>query len=63
MFTVQDLTVGDLVATFHLTVTQVNALPAKLSGQTLYNVQGVDWETGSHLDIVTLANKEVEVWE
>lgn len=63
MFTVQDLTVGDLVTTFHLTVTQVNALPAKLSGHTLYNVQGTDWETGSHLDIVTLADKEVEVWE
>lgn len=63
MFTVQDLTVGDLDATHHITVTKVQALPAKLAGQTLFNVQGVDWDNGSHIDIVTVASKEIEVWE
>lgn len=63
MFTVQDLTVGDIVATFHMTVTSVQALPAKLSGQTLFSVQGVDWSNGRSVDIVTVATTEIEVWE
>lgn len=63
MFTVQDLAVGDLVASMHLTVTEIQALPGKLGNQTLINIKGVDWSDGHSVDIVTVASTECEVWE
>jgi hypothetical protein len=63
MFTVKDLTSGDLVATFHMTITQIQALPAKVNGQTLFSVQGTDWNDNHNVDIIVPANKEIEVWE
>ena len=45
MFTAKDLTVGDLVGTYRLTVTQVKALPAIIAGHRLYHLEGISWDT------------------
>jgi hypothetical protein len=63
MFTVQDLTVGDLVASMHLTVTQIQALPAMLNGERLFSVSGIDWDTNQFRSTTVTASKEIEVWE
>lgn len=63
MFTVQDLTSGDLVATFHMTVTRLQSLPALVNGERLFSVQGIDWNDNHKVDILVPANKEIEVWE
>lgn len=58
MFTVQDLTVGDLVATFSLTVTEVKTL-----GENLFTVKGVDWNDNHSVQLIVVNNQEIEVWE
>jgi hypothetical protein len=63
MFTVQDLTVGDLVATMHLTVSKIQALPATIDGVRLFSVEGIDWNTNNTRITLVPANKEIEVWE
>jgi hypothetical protein len=63
MFTVQDLTVGDLVASMQLTVTSIKNLPAKVHGIQLMSVNGIGWDDNQSHSITVLANKEIEVWE
>ncbi len=63
MFTVQDLTVGDLVASMQLTVTEITPLPALLHGFRLYSVNGIGWDDNQMHSITVPANRECEVWE
>lgn len=63
MFTVQDLTVGDLVASMQLTVTEITPLPALLHGFRLYSVNGIGWDDNKMHSITVPANRECEVWE
>jgi hypothetical protein len=58
MFTVQDLTTGDLVATFQMTITEVKALSGNL-----FSVKGNDWNDNHSVQLIVAANKEIEVWE
>ncbi len=58
MFTVQDLTVGDLVATFHMTITEVKTL-----SENLFSVKGNDWNDNHSVQLIVAANQEIEVWE
>lgn len=63
MFTVKDLTSGDLVATMHLTVTKVEELPIKIDGVRMFSVSGIDWDSNNTRITLVPANKEIEVWE
>ena len=63
MFTVQDLTVGDLVASMQLTVTSIKNLPAKVNGIQLMSVNGIGWDDNQSHSITVPANHECEVWE
>jgi len=63
MFTAKDLSVGDLIATYRLTVTEVNKLPAKIWNHQLYSVKGVSWDTKEIRDYIVTDDRELEVWE
>lgn len=72
MFTAKDLSVGDLIATYRLTVTEVNKLPAKIWNHDgllwhhpyqLYSVKGVSWDTKEIRDYIVTDDRELEVWE
>lgn len=63
MFTAKDLTIGDLVATYRLTVTNVKTLPALIAGHRLYHVEGTSWDTQESRIFLVPDNRELEVWE
>ncbi len=63
MFTVKDLSVGDLCASYRMTITHIGALPARIWDKELFAVDGIEWDNGAERHIVTLEDTPVEVWE
>lgn len=63
MFTAKDISVGDLIADYRLTVTQVKALPAKIWNHQLYSIEGISWDTKEIRIFLVPDNREMEVWE
>ena len=63
MFTAKDLSVGDLIATYRLTVTEVNKRPAKIWDHRLYSVKCFSWDSKEIRDYIVTDDRELEVWE
>lgn len=63
MFTAKDLTVGDLVATYRLTVSDVHKLDAAIWNKAVYSVKGESWDSHSEREYFVQEDRVLEVWE